>query len=624
MSKKGSNFFEEHAEKIVLGIVGLVFLWLLITRVLISPNYIQYNNKKFSARDVDGYINKQAKLLENKLNQKPKEGLPYNPRVDEFAARMDSTISDIDVSLYLPQPNRNLIGGATDNRVYSIPSVGAVNDIKVGYIRAVAYMPTEAINEKNTYFRAENKPNDIDFVTVEAKFDVAGLYERFYACFAGDNVQEERWRDPFLANLIFAAVQLQRQEKLADGSWGDWQIVPRTKIDHRKEMFEVIERVEDLPPGGMEVRLLRFNDPQLRVDMLQPEAYRIASPKKEWFPPSLYKDFVRYQREIEAQEKREARTAEREERERERVSSRPERRRLSETRTRSGRGTDDDVTGPGGPSGGGSLRRGSVRRSRSDRDRTEKAKEPSRTIDDIYDEFDKIKITMESDFARMQEPLLFWACDDSVKPGKSYRYRIRLGVFNPIAETNQFSKQDEHLKNTVILWSRFSDITETVEVPASLYLFPSDIQESAKTITVQISKYVLGYWYSRDFTVKPGEIIGRIGEPGIVDVEKGGIVPETVDYSSGAVFVDAVAVNDWSGTKNLRARHYFDMLYSLDGTDIERIPIKTRYWSEKLQNKFKEIKKTEKELREAFRPWNSRVGRKQIISEQLLDEELID
>ncbi len=46
MSKKDSNFFEEHVEKIVLVVVGLGCLWLFITRVLLSPIHVEYDNKK--------------------------------------------------------------------------------------------------------------------------------------------------------------------------------------------------------------------------------------------------------------------------------------------------------------------------------------------------------------------------------------------------------------------------------------------------------------------------------------------------------------------------------------------------------------------------------------------------
>ena len=72
MIKKVGNFFEEHIEKIVWAIIGLVCIWLLATRVLFSPNYVKYDNKKFGPGDIDNHISKGAELLESKLNSKPK------------------------------------------------------------------------------------------------------------------------------------------------------------------------------------------------------------------------------------------------------------------------------------------------------------------------------------------------------------------------------------------------------------------------------------------------------------------------------------------------------------------------------------------------------------------------
>jgi hypothetical protein len=185
-----------------------------------------------------------------------------------------------------------------------------------------------------------------------------------------------------------------------------------------------------------------------------------------------------------------------------------------------------------------------------------------------------------------------------------------LGVFNPIAGTNQLSEQDESFKNKVILWSEFSEATETVDIPGKLYFFPREIQEATKAVTVQVSKYVLGYWYSKDFTVKQGELIGKAGEYKMTEEEEnGGVkVPQTVDYTTGAVVVDIVPVTDWSGGNNLHVNHFFDLLYSFDGKDIGRLPIKSRYWTEALQNKFNEVKKYEKEPKEPLRSWEGRAG----------------
>ncbi|MFB0523984.1 MAG: hypothetical protein ACETVZ_00460, partial [Phycisphaerae bacterium] len=251
--------------------------------------------------------------------------------------------------------------------------------------------------------------------------------------------------------------------------------------------------------------------------------------------------------------------------------------------------------------------------------------------DDVYFDLEDISLTVRTDLAKWREPLVFWAHDDTVEPGKVYRYRIRLGVFNPIAGTNQFTQRDESLKDQVILWSSFSDITEPVGIPGRLYFFAKDIQEAAKKVTVQVSKYMLGYWYSEDFPVRQGEVIGKVVESereepkdrlgrrplspssgrsrySYATPQEQTTEPESVDYSTGAVLVDAVGVNDWSGAGYLHARHYFDMLYSFDGTNIERMPVKPGNWSAELLAVYSQINKLQRESKEPLRGWDSRVG----------------
>jgi hypothetical protein len=333
---------------------------------------------------------------------------------------------------------------------------------------------------------------------------------------------------------------------------------------------------------------------------------------------------VEYQKEIDVIARREAAAGRRQEREGERSGRRS---RPAGTETR------PTTEGTGGPSGEGMegergpgtpatpARRTPPARSRTDRDsereRPQRGSEVSKTIDDVYQELDEISITESTDIAKMDKPLQFWAYDDTVEPGK-YRYRIRLGVFNPIAGTNQFSEQDKSLKNKVILWSKFSDATETVDIPGMLYFFPREIQEATKAVTVQVSRYVLGYWYSKDFTVKQGELIGKVGEYKITEEEeKGGVtIPKTVDYTTGAVVVDIVPVTDWSGGNNLHVNRFYDLLYSSNGKDIERRPIKSKYWTKALQNKFNEINTDEKEPKAPLRAWEGKAGMGQPVRVQ--------
>ncbi|MCX5637493.1 MAG: hypothetical protein NTX52_07350, partial [Planctomycetota bacterium] len=233
------SFFEEHIEKVILAVVGLVCLWLLVTRVLFSPNVVSYSNKNFSPGSIDNYISDQAELLKQKLDQPPASALPEpnKPKLKDFVALLDSAVRSVNTRVYLPQPYSSS-GQVYAQRAYSLPDIGEVNGVAVEHIRAVAYVPTEEITEQNGYDKVKHEPNDIDLVTVEAKFDVAGLYRRFHECFASEDVPAE-WRDPCLAKPVFAAVQLQRQELNPDGSWSDWQTVPRIKVDQLRGLVEI-------------------------------------------------------------------------------------------------------------------------------------------------------------------------------------------------------------------------------------------------------------------------------------------------------------------------------------------------------------------------------------------------
>jgi len=649
MIGRAGNFFEEHVEKIVLLLVGILCMWLLISYVLLSPNKVVYKGEKLSPGEIDLRVQQDAEKLEFSLGEKPKPPPPYESQVKRFVQKIAAAVDVNAINWPLPIYSSADI---RDKRRYHIPQIGEVSDVDAEHIRAVAQIPVSRPEGAGGGREEMIEVNDIDLVTVEAKFDVESLRANFYESFAGDKVPMES-RDPCLARPIFAEVQLHRQELLDDGRWGDWQIVPRTQIDRRRQMFDVEKDFRALPPGGIKVRLLQFDDPMVMADLLQPDVYQIASPREEWFPPFLHRRFVEWRKAEEAELKRKAVEAAREAEQKRREEELEQR--LEERRG----GSQDPRFGPGGGRYGGygamegipgaySSGRGTVGRSRDsllgsrggrygdrgpmdrvkerekeleeEKERLAKQRETERRalIEGIYDEFESVLLTGQADITRLVAPLTFWAQDDTVEPGKSYRYRIRLGVFNPIAGTSQFADQDSQLKNQVILWSGFSDITEKIEIPKKVYFFALNIQEAAKIVTVQVSKYLLGYWHSRDFPVRQGEVIGKVVE--LADAKSRSVEslritsaaepgaslatePQSIDYGTGAVLVDAIAVNDWlSGAENrMYARHYYDMLYTPNGVIIERMPIKQKFWPADLQAAFSRIRELQDQPREPLR-----------------------
>lgn len=384
--------------------------------------------------------------------------------------------------------------------------------------------------------------------------------------------------------------------------------------------------------------MLKFDNTASTISLLQPVAYKIASAKEDWLPPSLHVKLTEQQRAIDTELRRQERIKENLEREQQRAQARATRL-SSRSATKSagrggvtGGGIGSDLGGTNAPSGeaGGGIggagigapsgagtpagaRSSFTRRTRTDRQKTnqpstpvpKEAPKPTSSAD-IYKEFTDALIKNKADLSKFDKPLKFWAFDDTVRPDNFYRYRIRLGVFNPLVSTTQVSDQSGHLKNKVILWSDFSDVTEAVEVPARLYMFAQDLQEAAKIVRVTICRYILGYWYSKDFAVESGETIGKAVAYNEPQKRQDVLVPKTIDYSTGAVLINVTPVNDWTGAgKNLRSRSYFDMLYSYDGNEIRHMSIKQNNWSEAKQSTFAEIKKLEKEPKEPLRAWGA-------------------
>jgi hypothetical protein len=682
---KIGTFFEQHVEKIVLAVFGILSIWLLITRVLLSPNQVVYEKEKYSPSAIDDRIYEDAERLRQKLSE-PSEGTDaYQPKAANFLAVLDSAVRDVDTNLWPPQPY-SVASRVDVDKSYRLPRIGEVNDVAIEHIRAVAYCPTARVTEQNLYYNVGHEPNDIDLVTVQAKFDVRGLYERFRNSFV-ENV-EEKYADPCLAKPVFAAVQLQRRELNEDGTWSGWQNVPRSKIDHNRNLFDIAENVEDLPPGGLKIQLLQFENKLVQIELLQPDSYQFATASEEWFPPLLHRKYADIQKKQAMELRRIAREEERQNRENDNADNTDRRRSRRNDRTGIGGmfGGGDMLGGAGGAYGAGDTR---SRRSRNDRlnaggrgglsdnyggpdtrtrrgrgDRFTAGGGDSRSglfpsdgrrtrgrdglldgydgstdtlgrdgqvnseLSEIYEEYGKLLLTPDTDFSRMREDMVFWAHDDTVEPRKSYQYRVRLGVFNPVAGNNQASERDASRSGQVILWSDFSDITKTVEIPGRLYFFARDIQEAAKTVTITVFKYVLGHWHKEDFMVGQGEVIGDVvetipEEPEEDDFSRRGrsgrlttattvavrstdeaTVPDMIDYGTGAVMVDTMAISDWTVDRNMRTRHYYDMLYSYDGTNIEHTPVGSTYWDDELRSTYSSVSRLEREPQEPFKAWS--------------------
>ncbi len=619
MNKKEINFFEAHIEKIVLALCGLISFGIIVTNVLISPNQVELNNSTFVPGEIDQYISQQKETLVDILNDQAQTKEAPTSKMDTFIRQLRQPF-DVSHPIIAFVPT---IASEDIEKEYIPPQIPPLENPAAGHLRAVAYFPAVPLDRGMTYSSVEKDLNDLDLVTIQATLNIPEIYGRYKAHFYGDKLLNEQWADPCLAKPIFAEIQLQRQELLDENRWSDWTVVPTTQINNYAYLLKGLTDMSSMPPGGMNVKTIQLNRPEVQHAILQPPVYSIASNDQEWYPPILHLQYEEIKQQIKAEERR-AKMLMRQE---EKASQRDQNRRQRPGRSTTTPGqdfSDEDDMDFGiydmSTSRSGQRDRQPRRRREDMSDATTRLEQEKPTLEDVSEDFEMMLLKPDTDLAQLDEPITVWAFDDTVGPGKTYRYRMRIGTLNVLAGTDKLADGYEDMKDQPVLWSAFTDVPSSVSIPAMTYVFPINIQESTKNITVQVANYVLGYWYSDDFLVRPGETIGSIREvkkdllseqDDMTSTPTTGQIqdvafPELIDYTTDKVVVDAVLVNEWvSIGKTLTPRTHYDMLYSIKGLQFERIPIKREFWPQELQKQFRNIKELERRPREPFRAFGS-------------------
>ena len=700
---------ENHVEKIVLAIAGIISAWLLFTGVVFSPDVVQYENKSFTPGQIDEYVAKKIDKLRGAMdrvtnrtdetayvprltgpvepNDRVMSVLGNRPQPESFVALLQSPLSYLGSAAAASQPL--VATPATAVAKYRLPAVPRLTDVAVDYLRASAYVPLGDVTLERPYAGGQTQVDDIDLVTVEAKFKIADLWQQFRAYFNGPEVQKEQWRDPSLAEPKFAALQLERQEILDNGLWSDWKSVPPSRVCPYKQLFQVIENARDLPTGGIAIRMARYDNMLITMALLQPESYQIASADEQWYPPSFHASFKRLQQQVEQDEKRKKSEDARNQAnmaatttttttttrrgDNTRGGTTPQGGRGTTTaRGGRGEGTTGDTGYGGGRTGGRGTTtgrggrgdtatdtqtgRGTGRGNRGTTNNPYPQANDSQNLTNQGPSTAQVAIdflnsqivaptsqTTGTNLATLKEPLLVWALDDTVEAGKTYRYRLRIGVFNPVAGTGHVDDRDSAKKDQVILWSDPSQVTPAISIRKKVYFFAKDVQDRTMTASFEVARYLRGYWRTtdKDFQVRPGDTIGKEIETqkerkdkkttadatgritgagvrpedlmtmgdrplglGVTATEPGDdMTPPKVDFSTNALLVDLVEVSDWGGVSGVHPRTYYDVLYTEDGTRIEHMPANSRNWPKWLSDAYQEIKVNALKDKKPLRPF---------------------
>jgi hypothetical protein len=132
------------------------------------------------------------------------------------------------------------------------------------------------------------------------------------------------------------------------------------------------------------------------------------------------------------------------------------------------------------------------------------SQEPSDANLDAYN----AKLPRPGTFDPSRQPNLFvWGHDDQVQPGKTYRYRMRYMIMNPVATTTGVCNP-QSLADTFSITSPFSEWSEpvVVEADANFYAVKTSGERS---VTFDIYHWKSGVWQKQEVTALPGDMIGH-------------------------------------------------------------------------------------------------------------------
>jgi len=237
------------------------------------------------------------------------------------------------------------------------------------------------------------------------------------------------------------------------------------------------------------------------------------------------------------------------------------------------------IGGGGGVMGGGGAGSGDAQKDALRRQLTKRVKAATEEIAKFKAELEakvpsaaKPAADAEEDSKRLADlatldRIMVWAHDLDVKPQASYRYRCIAEAFNPyFGRKHQLVGQQASFADAMVIRSAPSSWSNPVQVtPSSTFFVTSASTDGGAlglgTAEIEVYRLVEGVRRRQQFTLQPGDRIGRVVEPR--RNEGGDSVDFTTDWFLVAIVEDSAA----EGRDQDRAKGFFVVVRQMQGDD---------------------------------------------------------
>jgi hypothetical protein len=586
MAKRGSlSFIELHLEKGLLGLAVLALAAAATFFLILEPNKLDFGGQPLGPRELDESIKRKAQ----ELQQAVQKAQPKAPEIPAYSRKLRESFEggifaapdgnapalppELKIAARFGQPLPALDGDKETNSVAVVPPLPPGTPAVRTGISLVRLEPLALSTPAKPNPAGEPEPTELSWVSVGAYFSVEAQQKELLA--AGYAA--------YRAKPSLVGVEVQRQEMLPDGGYSAWADVQPGKAMPR---FDPPAPVFDRKTGDLqntkELDEKLKQTTELQTELLQPPFFPVEA-GDEWEPPlpgSGSGEDVESGDEPKPEPPADTKKPPKKPPGEERLPGAGGRRNQPPPppspsgQQRPGGFNPPSGTPPPGapqPSAGAKIKETLKEARKALKDKNYDAaeqkaraviqnadakagdkKEANKILDEAKRALDKLKKQREGARPTGRErekrelvknpenegEVAVWFHDEAVSPGKTYRYRLRVKLWNRYVGRRTALRDPTQAEKTVLAgeWSAPS-APITVAPKRRFFVRGPVFGESAANI--EVYTWHRGHWLKEDFKVRVGDTIGAPATVKTGETDKDGKTKkEQIDFATGAVVLD--------------------------------------------------------------------------------------
>lgn len=625
MKIKGISIFEQHVEKFVLLLAVVALLAVAAMQFVLRPNRVMVDGRDVDPGQVDVILKERADALAQKIRDDSKlEQEVFSQPAPRIASEFEKKLAaGVTSGQPLPAIAAAIAGPLTPvdlgaDTWYYQPRVPAATILAEVSQTADALADNVVAQHPELAARFPNAaaPKDIVWTTPAAIIDPKAIRDELRRTNAGATPPQAQVPTPWYNDSLYVVdVRFEREERLAGGGWGSPVVVD---VIPGQTTFR--PRLSGTADAGVRNDLFtRLGDRVVQRQVLQPDF--LPTRNGAFVPPTMPGAEAAKGGNEEADQLAGVIARLKGDRARQNDQLKEIGGPLEDTPKDSDKGKDDskdkgrgdkgDDKGKGAaPPGGGGGLSGGFAGNKGDKGAEGKDSEKSKArriaLTKKLKELDAKIARFESELKALapdmkvegaagggidlagDQPVLVWAHDIGVQPGTTYRYRAIVDVYNPFfARGRQLVKAQAGLSDKIAMESLRSEWSKPVDVTPPVAFFvtraiPGEGPLGLGSARVEVYRLHDGKWRREEFSVSPGDRIGRASDSARVAASKEVVAGEAkgggkddkdaataasgpIDFSTDWYIVDVVEDNTAERRPSSDQRTALVVIQKLDG-----------------------------------------------------------